>query len=180
MFIREHSEEVHAWQHTRRSGDGFTFGVRNGLHEARLAPNADRAVELFLAITEHFGPFCRLVVDDWRDGRRWGAADLATSDVREAVARARHVLTAHAGTEVTLVADGEQATVTANLAVRVYAPTDRWLYLLQGKGLRRMHALRRRSWVLGRGEFPPVAESREMVRQLAGRLHLELEAGAPL
>ncbi|MBL8958693.1 MAG: hypothetical protein JNJ98_02485 [Gemmatimonadetes bacterium] len=178
MFIRERPTDAAPWHHTRQSGDGFVFGVRAGLHEARLAPNADRAVELFLAITEHFGPFGHLVVDDWRRGRVWRGEDLSTADVREAVARARHVLTAHAGTELTLVADGEQATLTANLGVRVYAPTDRWLFLLQGKGLRRVHALRRRSWALGRGEFGPVAAAEEMVSLLVARLQLAPDTGA--
>ncbi|MBK8249451.1 MAG: hypothetical protein IPK85_18950 [Gemmatimonadetes bacterium] len=172
MFIRERPVEAAPWHHTRQTGDGFVFGVRGGIHEARLVPNADRAVELFLAITEHFGPFGQVVVDDWRRDRTWRGDDLSTSDVREAVARARHVLTAHAGTELTFVADGEQATLTANLGVRVFAPTDRWLFLLQGKGLRRVHRLRRRSWALGRGEFRPVAATEEMVSLLVARLQL--------
>ena len=177
MFIRARPADAAPWHQTRRAGEGFVFGQRHGVHEARLVPNADRAVELFLAITEHFGPFGSFTVDDWRSGTVWHGTDLATADVRDAVARARHVLTAHAGTEISLVSDREQATLTANLNVRVYAPTDRWLYLLQGKGLRRLQRVRRRSWALTRGEFRSVAASQEMVTQLVSRLHLVAEGG---
>ncbi len=172
MFIRERPAEVAAWQRTRRSGDGFTFALRGGSHEVRLAPNADRSVELFLAVTEHFGPFGTLVVEDWRSGSAWHGDDLATSDVREALARARHVLTTHAGTPVTLTSDGESALLGANLTLTVTAPTDRWLYLLQGKGLQRVRQLRRRSWELQRDEFRPVPRAAEMIEQLVTRLGL--------
>ena len=87
------------------------------------------------------------------------------------------MVSAHAGTQVTVIADGEQATLTANLVIHVFAPTDRWLYLLQGKGLRRMHRRRPRSWRLERGEFLPVGPAREAVTLLVDRLRLVGVAG---
>lgn len=178
MFIRAvvRTQDATPWQRTRPEGDGFVFGVRDGVHEARLLPNADRSVELFLAVLEHFAPAGTLRIDDWRAGTAWVGEDVATADVREAVARARHALCAHGGVEITMVSGGEQATLTPNLEVYLFAPTDRWLYLLQGKGLRRVPALRRRSWRLARGEFAPARAVTDAVRLLGERLHLGQEA----
>lgn len=174
MFIRGSAEDSGAYQATRPPGDGFVFGrvSPDGMFEAQIAPSADRAVELFAAVLEHFGPFCECVLDDWRSGQRWSGHDLATSDVRDAVARARHVVSAHAGTEITVVANGEQATLTANLVIHVFAQTDRWLYLLQGKGLRRVARRRERSWRLEPGEFLPVPAAKAAVGLLVERLRL--------
>jgi hypothetical protein len=153
MFIRGPQPESVIWHHFRSGADGFAFGERDGLYEAQLVSNADRTVELYLAILEHFAPAVTLRLDDWRSGQRWGAEALGLTDVRDAVARVKHALAAHAGTEVSVISAQEQATLTANLEIFVFADTDRWLYLLQGKGLRRLVSLRRRSWRLQRGEF---------------------------
>ncbi len=172
MFIRGNQPESVIWHHFRGAGDGFVFGHRDGWFEAQLLPNADRTVELFLATLEHLPPAVRLSVDDWRTGQQWDGADLSTLDVRDAIARAKHPLAAHAGTEIAVVADDEQVTLTANLELYVYAATDRWLYLLQGKGIRRVSELRRRSWRLSREEFRPVPAAEAAVQLIVERLRL--------
>jgi hypothetical protein len=179
MFIRGADTGQSAWQATRRSGEGFAFGLHRGLHEAQVAPNAERAVELFVALLEHVGPFGRCVIDDWRTARGWAGEDLATGDVRDAVARARPVLSTHAGVEISVMAGGEQITLTANLMIHVFAPTDRWLYLLHGKGLRRVPRLRRRSWLLARGEFMAASTAQETLAHLVERLQLPARTASP-
>lgn len=173
MFIRGNHPESVIWHHFRRTGDGFVFGRRGGLFEARLVPNADRTVELFLACLEHLPPAVRVVLEDWRQGSQWMGDDLATLDVRDAVARAKQAIATHGGCEVSVVADTEQVTLTANLELFTFAPTDRWLYLLQGKGLRRVQRLRRRSWWLARGEFGPATAADEAVRLVVQGLRLQ-------
>jgi hypothetical protein len=54
----------------------------------------------------------------------------------------------------------------------VYAATDRWLYLLQGKGLRRLTRLRTRSWSLMRGEFRRSPGAEAAVKLTVERLQL--------
>lgn len=177
MFIRGNHPESVIWHHFRSTGDGFVFGRRGDLHEARLVPNADRTVELFLACLEHLPPAVRVTLEDWRSGETWEGEDLATLDVRDAIARAKQALATHGGCEVSVVTDAEQVTLTANLELFVFAPTDRWLYLLQGKGLRRVQRLRRRSWWLGRGEFGPAEAAVEGVRLVVQGLRLEAARG---
>lgn len=92
--------------------------------------------------------------------------------MRDAIARLKPVLSTFAGAEFTMVAAGEQLTITPNLDVFVYARSDRWLYLLQGKGLRRVPKLRPRSWRLRSGEFAPSAEMSQALHLAAQRLGL--------
>ena len=178
MFIRGPHPVSVIWQHFRAGSDGFVFGERDGGYEAQLVPNADRTIELFLALLEHLDPAVDLHLDDWRTGERWRAEDLAMGDVRDTIARTKQVLAAHGGTELTVVSGREQVTLTANLELFIFADTDRWLYLLQGKGLRRLRRLRKRSWWLHRGEFGPTAAAAAAVGQMVERLRLA-RADAP-
>lgn len=138
--------------------------------------NADRVVELFLALAEHLPPAVSMELDDLRTGARWRGDDLALVDVRDAVARLKAVISTHAGVELTLVGTDDQLTITPNLGIFVFARTDRWLYLLQGKGLRRRRRVRARSWRLARGEFAPAPQVTAALREAAGRLGLSVEA----
>lgn len=178
MIVRGQHPEAVIWPRFRAAGDGFAFGTRGTLFEAHLYPNADRSVELYLAVLEHFAPAVEVRVEDWRTGLQWRGDRVANADVRDAVARSKHALAARAGVELTVVGNGEQATLTANLELWVYAPTDRWLYLLQGKGLRRVRQLRRRSWRLLRGEFEAMASDEQSAARLIAE-RLTLEPGAP-
>ncbi|MGQ0646741.1 MAG: hypothetical protein ACT4P7_04160 [Gemmatimonadaceae bacterium] len=179
MFIRGPHPESVIWHHFRGAADGFVFGSRGAVFEAQLVPNADRTIELYLAVLEHFDPAVDVHLEDWRTGARWSGEDLDITEVRDSVARAKHALGSHAGTEVTVVSGKEQATLTPNLEVFVFSDTDRWLYLLQGKGLRRMASLRTRSWWLRRGEFGSSAVAEAAVRLTVERLHLTRLDPAP-
>lgn len=136
--------------------EGFAFGRHGALYEAHLVPNADRTVELFLALVEHLVPAVDVHLADARTGATWDGEALANGDVRDAIARSKATLATHAGTEVSITGGGEQLTLSANLELYAFARTDRWLYLLQGKGLQRVPRLRRRSWTLDAGEFRPL------------------------
>jgi hypothetical protein len=175
VFVRGRPPESSVWQKFRSGGDGFVFGTGAHGYEVRLQTNADRAVELFLALAEQMAPALDVWLDDCRVGQVWRGEALANADVRDAVARVKGALTTFGGVDVSLVAPDEQLTLTANLALYVYSRSDRWLYLLQGMGLRRVAGLRPRSWELRRGEFAASAEAATAVRLTAERLGLAAE-----
>lgn len=177
MFIRGPHPESVIWPHFRSGWEGFVFGQRDGTWEAQLVPNADRTVELFLALLEHLAPAVDVGLEDWRTGARWHGESLENGDVRDAIARSKQAWATHAGTEVTVIGGGEQVTLTANLELFVFAATDRWLYLLQGKGLRRLQRLRKRSWALVRGEFRRSQGAEAAVKLTVERLQLKRENG---
>jgi hypothetical protein len=157
--------------------DGFVFGRRDGIFEARIHANADRAIDLFLACFDHLPPALSLDIDDARSGDRWIGAELANDDVRDAIARAKLQLSTTAGMEITVFSEDEQISLTPNLQVIVYAKSDRWLYLLQGKGLKRAQSLQPRSWALARDEFPPSTDSMRALGAIVLRLRLVRTGG---
>lgn len=172
VFIRGRHPEAVIWHHFRGPGDGFAFGRSGAVYEARLLPNADRAIDLYLALLEYLPPAVEMFIHDWRSGDRWTGSGLANVDVRDAIARARQTLSRSAGVEMTVYAPDEQLSLSPNLELFVYAQTDRWLYLLQGKGLRRVARLRPRSWRLRPGEFAASEESARALRLTVERLRL--------
>lgn len=180
MFIRGDHPEAVIWHRLRPTIDGFVFGRRDGWFEAQLMPSADRTLDLLLAMLEHFPPAVRVHLDDWRSNRQWEDSDLATLDVRDAVARARQGLSTYAGVELSVMSGDEQITLSGNLELFVHARTDRWLYLLQGKGLRRVGTLRSRSWRLSRREFGASEATEAAVRLIVERLQLREGPAAPL
>lgn len=177
MFIRGDHPEAVIWHRLRPTIDGFVFGRRGAWFEAQLMPNADRTLDLLLAMLEHFPPAVRVHLDDWRSNRQWEDVELATLDVRDAVARARAGLSTFAGVELSVMSEDEQLTLSGNLELFVHAATDRWLYLLQGKGLRRLPSLRPRSWRLARHEFAASDASEAAVRLIVDRLQLHERPG---
>lgn len=177
VFIRGPHPESSVWRHFRGEGDGFTFGDRDGVCEAVVMANADRVAELFLALAEHLPPAVAVELDDVRARTRWRGEDLALVDVRDAVARIKGTLARHAGVEITVVGSDDQLTLTPNLEIFVYARTDRWLYLLQGKGLTRRARLRARSWRLAPDEFARSDAMSGTVRETAERLGLQRVVG---
>jgi hypothetical protein len=172
VFIRSPEHESNLSRHFRGDGDGFVFGDRGAMCEAIVMANADRAVELYLALAEHLPPAVAVELDDVRGDARYRGEDLALVDARDAIARIKAGLATHAGVEVTLMGADDQLTLTPNLELFAYARTDRWLYLLQGKGLRRRRTLRPRSWRLARHEFAPSVVMTASIRELVERLGL--------
>src|SRR5688572_19142963 len=172
MFIRGKHPEAVIWRHFRSSEDYFVFGRGDGCYEARVGLNADRAIDLFAALIEQMPPACSVAIDDWRTGITYEGEDLANSDVRDAIARSGNALARAAGLEISVYTDEEQLTLSANLELFLFARTDRWLYLLEGKGLRRVVRLRPRSWRLSRGEFAPSEPLARELRALVDRLQL--------
>ncbi len=181
MFIRAPYADGASPYHFRTAIDGFVFGRRGdgGIFEARIHANADRAIDLFLACFDHLPPALSLDIDDARSGERWLGAELANDELRDAIARAKLQLSTTAGMEITVFTDDEQVTLTPNLQVVIYARSDRWLYLLQGKGLKRVRTLEPRSWTLERGEFPPSADSMRALGSIVLRLRLVRAGGDP-
>lgn len=172
MFFRGRNPEPTIWRRFRAPADGFEFGDENGILTARVVANAERAVDLFHAITDYLTPAVDVVVEDVRGGKRWGAAAVALPDVRETIARLKIPLSTFAGVEFAVFNEEEQVTLTPHLELYVYARTDRWLYLLQGKGLELREHIRSRSWRLARDEFAAAPELRQALETAADRLAL--------
>jgi hypothetical protein len=63
-------------------------------------------------------------------------------------------------------------TLTSVLDVYLLSRTERWIYLLRGKGLVERREGRERSWRLSRGHFPDAPDMTLVLRAAAERLSL--------
>lgn len=138
MIFRGRSPEAAVWRRFGNGKDTFSFKKNSdGLYEARVSANAERAVDLLYALAEHLAPAINVHVHDKRHNKRWSGKDVPLPDVRDAIARLRVGLATSGGIEISLYTEQDQLTLTAGLELCAYAVSDRWLFLLQGIGLER-------------------------------------------
>jgi hypothetical protein len=172
MLFRDHRPETAIWKRFRGTSDGFVFSRESDHYAAHLVANAERVVDIFLALLEHLPPAVDLVVEDARSERAWRGERLPLPDVRDALARIETLLAAHGGVEIAVFTSEDQVTLSPVLELFIYSRTDQWLYLLKGKGLEERRSVPARSWRSARRELPRAPELVAAVAALADSLRL--------
>jgi len=172
MFFRGRQPETSIWRRFRTAVDGFTFVKEPDYYAAHVVANAERVVDLFHVLMEHMPPAVDVAIEDARTGRKWRGEGVALPDVRDAVARVKASLAAFGGVEIAVYTSEDQLTLNPVLELFIYARSDQWLYILQGKGLEERRAVRTRSWKLRSHEYPPAPELVEAVAAAAASLGL--------
>jgi hypothetical protein len=173
MFFRGRQPEASIWRRFRVSADGFTFAQEEDLFTAHVVANAERVVDLFYTLTEQLPPAVDVVIDDLRSGRSWKAESAPLPDVREALARLKNLIARYGGVEVSVYTGDDQLTLNPYLELFIYSRTDRWLYLLEGKGLEEQSHVQRKSWKTSRQHFPAAPDLVNAVTAAAERLGLQ-------
>jgi hypothetical protein len=173
MLFRGRQPESSIWRRFRSGADDFTFVEEEDHYAARVVANAERVVDLLHALAEHLPPAVDVAMEDARSATRWNGVALPLPDVRDAVGRLKVPLAAYGGVEVAIYSDEDQLTLTQDLELYIYARTDRWLYILQGKGLHETHALRPEAWTVARDDLEPAPDLVAAVNAAAQRLGLE-------
>src|SRR5215207_7251684 len=146
MLFRGRNPDVTVWKRFRSGVDGFTFEKNGDVYEAFVGANAERVVDLFYTLSEMLAPAIDTVISDLRTEMTWEGENVALPDVRDAVPRLKVPLATYGGVEFSLFTPDDQLTLTPQLELFIYSRSDRWLYLLQGKGLEEKAALADRSW----------------------------------
>lgn len=146
MLFRGRNPDITVWKRFRSGVDGFTFEKNGDHYEAYIGANAERVVDLFYTLSEQLPPAVDIVIEDLRSETIWKGDTIALPDVRDAIARLKVPLATYGGVEFTLYTPDDQLTLTPQLEMFIYARSDRWVYLLQGKGLEERAALADRSW----------------------------------
>lgn len=172
MFFRGRQPEASVWRRFRTGTDGFSFVREEGYYAAHVAANAERVVDLFHALTEHLPPAVDVALEDVRSGLAWKGENIALPDVREVIARMKAPLSTFGGVEFAVYTSEDQLTLNPNLELFIYARTDQWFYILQGKGLEERRVVPTRSWRLRRTEFAPAPDLVQAVGAAAERLAL--------
>ena len=175
MLFRGRNPEVSVWRRFRSGVDGFTFDKDGDHYEAYVGANAERVVDLFYTLSEQLGPAIDCVVSDLRSETSWHGESIALPDVRDAIARLKVPLATYGGVEFTLYTPDDQITLTPQLELFIYSRTDKWLYLLQGKGLEERAALADRSWRSQAWDRAPAPTLSAAIAAAAERLALTQE-----
>ena len=173
MFFRGRQPDASIWRRFRVSADGFTFVQEEDVYVAHVVANAERVVDLFYTLTEQMPPAVDIVIDDLRSGRSWKGESAPLPDVREAIARLKNLVGRFGGVEVSVYTADDQLTLNPYLELFVYARTDRWLYLLEGKGLEEQPHVATKSWKVNRRHFPAAPDLVNAVTAAAERLGLQ-------
>lgn len=173
MFFRGRQPEASVWRRFRAAADGFTFQKEEDHYSAHVVANAERVVDLFYTMAEQLPPAVDVAVEDLRSGRSWKGESLPLPDVRETIARLKQLLARYGGVEISIFTSDDQLTLNPYLELFIYARTDRWLYLLEGKGLEEQRRVRTKSWKLQRQQFPAAPDLVNAVTTAAERLGLK-------
>jgi len=173
MLFRGRQAEASIWQRFRSPADGFTFTSEDGYFAAHVVANAERVVDLFHSLTEHLPPAVDLALDDLRSGRSWKGEALPLDDVREQLARLKVLIARYGGIELSVFTSEDQLTLNPYLELFIYARTDRWYYLLEGKGLEEQRTVHTKSWKQRRTQFPAAADLVNAIDTAVERLGLQ-------
>jgi hypothetical protein len=172
MLFRGKQPEASIWRRFRASSDGFTFTEEGGVFTAHVVANAERVVDLFWTLSDLLGPAIDLHVDDLRSGRSWHGESLPLTDVRDTIARLRLLLARYGGTQLSLYTSEDQLSLNEHLELFIYSKSDKWLYLLEGRGLEEMGRVQPKSWKIKRQAFPAAPDLVNALASAAERLGL--------
>jgi hypothetical protein len=173
MLFRDRQPTTSVWRRFRSGSDDFTF-TRDGEHyEARVVANAERVVDLLHSLAEHLPPAVDVWIEDRRENIAWSGVAVALPDVRDTIARLKAPLAAYGGVELAVYSPEDQLTLTADLELYIYSRTDRWLYLLQGKGLNEVSLTAPESWQFAPEALGAALELSDALAAVAERLGLE-------
>jgi hypothetical protein len=173
MFFRGTQPEASIWRRFDVGADGFMFSADGDLYTLHVVANAERVVDLFHSLAEQMPPAVDVALEDLRSGRTWKGAALPLDDVREQIARLKVLLARYGGVELSVFTSDDQLTLNPYLELFVYARTDRWYYLLEGKGLEEKKQVITKSWKQRRAQFPAAAELVNAVQTAVERLGLQ-------
>jgi hypothetical protein len=177
MLFRGRQPASSVWRRFRSGVDEFSFADAGTHYEARVTANAERVVDLLHVLLEHLPPAVDVAIEDVRSGHAWRGYDVALPDVREQVARLKVPLAAYGGVEIAVYSEDDQLALGHDLDLWLFARTDRWLYLLQGKGLEETPASEPERDRLRPDELGDAPELARALALAAERLGLE-RAGA--
>lgn len=160
----------------RPAADVFAMRREGEIHVAEVRTSPERAVELFHALTEHMPETVDLALECLRSRRAFVGEGLHLSEVTDTVARLKVPLAASGGVELSVYTGDEQLCLSPMLDLWIYAKSDRWLYLLLGRGLEECAVLPVRAWRVEAHEFRGAPELVDAVTATAERLTLRLVA----
>jgi hypothetical protein len=156
--------EPSIWRRYGMTADGFTVSRGGGLTTVAVGASADRVLEHLAALVADMPAFVDIALDEVRSGHCWRAEARPLREVQQAMTQIQGVVARFGGVELSIYTKEDQLTLTPQLELYIFSHSDRWLYVLESRGLEERPALSSRSWRLPPGVFP---EAPELVRGVA-------------
>ena len=175
-FFKTRAARASASGRFRPPADLFSLRKEQDVFVAEVRAGPERAVDLFHDLTGQMPAVVDLALDCLRTGRHFVGEGLQLSEVTETVARLKVPLVASGGVELSVYTGDEQLCLSPLLDLWIYAKSDRWLYLLVGRGLEERADLPPREWRVAPHEFSGAPELVDAVSATAVRLTLKLVA----
>lgn len=172
MIFRGKQPDAVVWRRFRSGLDGFTFEAEPEHFTAHVVANAERVLDLLHSLSELLPPAVDVALEDRHSHRSWRGEAIALPDVRDSVARLKLPLATYGGVELAVYTEEDQLTLTPFLELYAFGRTDRWLYVLLGKGLVEQSWLRSKAWLPPGAPFPPAPELETALRLSVERLGL--------
>lgn len=166
------SEGVDETAQCRRDVEWFTSSIAESVYVTTIGGSAERLVKLYFELALHVSPLVDLAIVSFRNNAAWRGDAVATTDVVAALERARWLLAAHGGVEVTAYTEADQLSLTPELGIVIYARSERWAELLVTLGLAQRQEPRLAGWTPRRQTLREVGELTEILTTVVTRLNL--------
>jgi hypothetical protein len=154
--------------------DVFVSRREGELFVSEVAASEESAVDHFHALIDEMPALVDFAMTCLRTNRRYVGEGLHRTEVSETVARLRVPLVASGGVELAVYTADEQLSLSPTLDLWIYAKSDRWVYLLLGRGLEETAELPRRTWTVAPSEFTGAPALVAAVAAAAERLTLKV------
>lgn len=158
----------------RPDTDLFAMRREGAVVVAEVRASPERTVELFHELSEEMPTVVDLALQCVRSGREYVGEGLQLSEVTDTIARLKVPLATSGGVELSVYSGDEQIGLSPMLDLWIYAKSDRWLYILLGRGLEERAVLPARVWTVEDAEFTGAPELVDAVTSTAQRLTLKL------
>ncbi len=157
----------------RPTPDWYVARRRAGLVECFVWSPAERLLRSYLSLLEQLDADVDVAVESRRDDVRWRGERIGRDEVRAALAPLQRPLTTHGGVELSVYTADDQLTITPELALVIYARSDRWLYLLDAAGFVERAEVPTADWQPPSALPDPVPSLARLLGEIATRLALE-------
>jgi hypothetical protein len=175
MLFRGRPSEESSARRFDTPADEFTVAQESGLTIIRIVGSSEHVLAHMYALSAELPGSVDVAIDELRTGRSWRGEGRPLTDVRDALNGAKKVLGEFGGVEWSIFNREDQITVTPHVELYIVSRTDRWLYLVENRGVQERQVLRGRSWRIARDGFP---DAPQLVTAIAAAVtRLGLEAG---
>jgi hypothetical protein len=172
MLFRDAQPEASVRQRFEPHVDAFAVERAGGMTSIRVLASAAHATDHLLALLDAMPEALRVSVRETATGAVLAASACRRDDVVAALRESAPAVARFGGIELTVASGDDELSLSADVELVIRARTDRWVYLLEGRGAEQHDVLPAPAWRMPAEAFPEAAERRAALGALAAQLGL--------